>query len=117
MISPTTYNITCYQGATLDRTFTVTDKTTNTPVNWTGYTAKLQVRQYVNTNDTAVLTLTSGSGITPLTNDGKIIIQATAAETGAITAGNYVYDLELTSGSYVVRLLQGRFTVDGQVTL
>lgn len=114
MISPATYNITCYQGATLDKTFTVTQD--GTAVNWTGYTAKLQVRQYVNTADAAVLTLTTGSGITALTNNGKIIIQATAAQTGAITQGNYVYDLELTSGSYVVRLLQGRFTVDGQVT-
>ena len=114
MISPATYNITCYQGATLDKTFTVTQD--GTAVNWTGYTAKLQVRQYVNTADAAVLTLTTGSGITALTNNGKIIIQATAAQTGAIGQGNYVYDLELTSGSYVVRLLQGRFTVDGQVT-
>jgi hypothetical protein len=70
----------------------------------------------VNTSDTAVLTLTTGSGITALTNDGKVIITATASQTGAIAQGNYVYDLELTSGTYVVRLVQGRFTVDGQVT-
>ena len=114
MISPATYNITCYQGATLDKTFTATND--GTPINWTGYTAKLQVRQYVNTSDTAVLTLTTGSGITALTNDGKVIITATATQTGAIAQGNYVYDLELTSGTYVVRLVQGRFTVDGQVT-
>lgn len=113
-IQPGTYNFTCYQGATLDKTFTVTSN--GSPVNWTGYTGKLQVRQYVNTADTAVLTLTSGSGITPLTNDGKVIITITAAQSGAIAAGNYVYDLELTSGTTVVRLLQGRFTVDGQVT-
>ena len=114
MISPATYNMTCYQGATLDKTFTFTQD--GTAINWTGYTAKLQVRQYVNTTDTAVLTLTSGSGITPLTSDGKIIITATATQTGAITAGNYVYDLEVISGSTVYRVLQGRFTVDGQVT-
>jgi len=114
MISPATYNLTCYQGATLDKTFTVTNS--GTVVNWTGYTAKLQVRPYVNTTDTAVLTLTTGSGITAGANDGKIIITATATQTGAIAQGNYVYDLELTSGSYVVRILQGRFTVDGQVT-
>lgn len=114
MISPATYNITCYQGATLDKTFTATND--GTPIDWTGYTAKLQVRQYVNTSDTAVLTLTTGSGITALTNDGKVIITATASQTGAIAQGNYVYDLELTSGTYVVRLVQGRFTVDGQVT-
>ena len=107
--------MTCYQGATLDKTFTFTQN--GTAIDWTGYTAKLTVRQYVNVNDTAVLTLqTGGSGITTLTNDGKIIIQATATQTGAITAGNYVYDLEVTSGATVYRVLQGRFTVDGQVT-
>jgi hypothetical protein len=115
MISPGTYNITCYQGATLDKTFTATND--GTAINWTGYTGKLQVRQYVNTTDSSLLTLTTGGGgITTLTNDGKIIITATAAQTGAIPAGNYVYDLELTSGTYVVRIVQGRFTVDGQVT-
>lgn len=115
MIAPATYNMTCYQGATLDKTFTVSAN--GTAINWTGYTAKLQVRQYTDTSKPAVLTLaTGGQGITTLTSDGKIIIQATATQTGAITAGNYVYDLELTSGSYVVRILQGRFTVDPQVT-
>jgi len=114
MISPGTYNMTCYQGATFDKTFTATND--GTPINWTGYTAKLQVRQYINTSDAAVLTLTTGSGITAGANDGKIIISATATQTGAIPQGNYVYDLELTSGSYVVRIVQGRFTVDGQVT-
>ena len=114
MISPATYNFTCYQGATLDKTFTVTNS--GTPVDWRNYTAKMTVRQYTNVNDAAVLTLTTGSGITAGANDGKIIIQATATQTGAIPQGNYVYDIELTSGSYVVRILQGRFTVDGQVS-
>jgi len=114
MIEPATYHITCYQGATLDKSFTATND--NVPINWTGYTGKLQVRRYINTSDTAVLTLTTGSGITAGANDGKVIFTVTAAQTGAIPAGNYVYDLELTSGSYVVRFLQGRFTVDGQVT-
>ena len=114
MITPGTYNIMCYQGATLDKSFTATND--DVPINWTGYTAKMQVRQYINTTDTAVLTLTTGSGITAGANDGKVIITATATQTAAIPQGNYVYDLELTSGAYVVRFLQGRFTVDGQVT-
>ena len=114
MISPGTYNMTCYQGSTFDKTFTATND--STPINWTGYTAKLQVRQYVNTSDTAVLTLTTGSGITAGANDGKIIISATATQTGAIPQGNYVYDLELTSGSNISRLIQGQLTVAEQVT-
>jgi hypothetical protein len=112
MLSPATYNITCLQGATLDKTFTATNN--GSAVNWTGYTAKMQVRPYPDKDP--VLTLQTGSGIAALTNDGKITITATATQTGAIAAGNYVYDLELTSGSYVIRLIQGRFTVTAQVT-
>ena len=114
MISPATYNTTCYQGATWDKTFTATQN--GTAIDWTGYTAKMQVRQYPNTTDTPVLTLQTGSGITALTNDGKVIVTATAAQTGSIPAGNYVYDIELTQGSYIIRLVKGRFTVDPQVT-
>lgn len=113
MLTPAEYEIVCYQGATLDKTFTATQN--STPINWTGYTAKLQVRRYP--DSAVVLELsTGGNGITTLTNDGKVSILATATQTAAIEAGNYVYDLELTSGTYVVRLVMGTFTVSAQVT-
>ncbi|NCX55774.1 MAG: hypothetical protein EBW87_01035 [Burkholderiaceae bacterium] len=115
-LNPTTYNITVAQGATYDATFTATDKTTNTPLNFTGYTGKMQVRQFKDTSEPAVLTLQSSSGITPLTNDGKVSIVATAAQTGSIPAGTYYYDIELTSGTYVIRLVEGKFVVTPQVT-
>lgn len=53
--------------------------------------------------------------ITPLL--GKISVHATAALTGNITAGEYVYDVEITSSnSTVTRLVYGRATVRPQVT-
>lgn len=113
-IQPATYNITCYQGATLTKTWNWKNNGTN--INWTGWTAKMQVRQYVNTADDAVLTLTTGSGIAAGANDGNVTITISATQSGAILAGNYVYDIELTSGTTVERVLSGRFTVDGQVT-
>jgi hypothetical protein len=112
MITPAKYEITAYQGATLDKTFTVT--TNGTPINWTGYTAAMKVRRYVDSD--AVLSLATGSGITALTTDGKVIINATATQTAAIPAGNYVYDLELSSGAYVTKLISGRFVVVAEVT-
>jgi len=112
MITPAKYEIVAYQGATLDKTFTVTND--GTAVNWTGYTAAMKVKRYP--DSTAVLSLSTGSGITALTNDGKVSILATASQTSVIEPGNYVYDLELTSGSYVVKLLTGRFTVIAEVT-
>mgnify|MGYP003353197594 CR=1 FL=1 len=48
---------------------------------------------------------------------GTITVAITAAQSSAISAGSYAYDLELVSGSSAVtRLLQGSFTVVGNVT-
>jgi hypothetical protein len=53
--------------------------------------------------------------ITPLL--GKISIHATAAQTSTIVAGDYVYDLEITSSTGIVtRVMQGRAIVSPQVT-
>jgi hypothetical protein len=84
-------------------------------VNWTGYTAKLQVKQYL--NDTSVLTLTSGSGITLGGSAGTIAVVMSSALTGAVTPGDYLYDLEVTNGTSTYRVLEGKFTFDGQVTI
>jgi len=35
---------------------------------------------------------------------------------GSATPGNYVYDLELNSGSQVTRLIQGAFVIQPEVT-
>lgn len=113
MISPATYNATIPCGATWSRTFTWSID--GTAVNWTGYTAKLQVKEHL--NSTAVVTLTNGNGITLGGSAGTVQIDFTATQTGAVTAGQYIYDLELTSGSTVYRVLQGKATFTGQVTL
>jgi hypothetical protein len=42
MINPGLYDITCFQGADYDKTFTVSQD--GTAINWTGYTARMQVR-------------------------------------------------------------------------
>lgn len=53
--------------------------------------------------------------ITPLL--GKISIHATATQTNAVVAGDYVYDLEITSSTGIVtRVMQGRAIVSPQVT-
>jgi hypothetical protein len=109
------YNATIDQGATWSVTVTYTDSN-GTPINLTGYTAAMQVRQQYSSAD-ADLTLTSPSGgivITPLT--GVIVITMTATQTAALEEGYYVYDVELTSGSYKDRLIQGQLTVAPEVT-
>jgi hypothetical protein len=113
MISPGTYNSTVWCGATWDKTFTWTIDTV--PVNWTGYTAKLQIKEHL--NSTSVITLTSGSGITLGGSAGTVAVTISSTLTGAVTPGQYIYDLEVTTGTTTYRLLEGKLTFDGQVTI
>jgi hypothetical protein len=113
MINPATYNITAYQGATYD--LNLTWAIGGTAVNLTNYTAAMQVRENAQATAT-ILSLTNGSGITLGGTAGTIAVNVTATTMGAAVAGFYVYDLELSSGSQVTRLLQGGFTIQAEVT-
>lgn len=103
------------QGA--DWFFNVTyENPAGTPVNITSYTAALQLRSLPEST-TAVLSLATGSGITITGASGLVAVHATAVQTGAIIAGDYYYDLEITSPQGVVtRLVQGQAIVNPQVT-
>lgn len=114
MIKPGTHNVVCYAGATFDLNFTV--KLAGTAIDLTGYTARMQVRESAESG-TAVLSLaTGGSGITLAGTAGSIATTASASATSAIAGGQYVYDMELVSGSVVTRILQGNFKVLPEVT-
>lgn len=109
------YNITMDQGAQWTLTV-VYDNNNGTPIDLTGYTARMQVRPKFGA-DNAVLTLSSVSGgivITPLT--GTLNLTATTAQTADIPGGFYVYDLEIDNAGIVTRLMQGSVTVRDQVT-
>jgi hypothetical protein len=48
---------------------------------------------------------------------GTIALAAVATATAGLTAGQYVYDLEMVSGAgYVTRLVEGNFVVYAEVT-
>jgi len=112
MVEPGIYNITCPQGATFSRTFTYSIG--GTAVNLGGYTAALQVREQYDSS--TVLSLTSGSGITLGGTAGTILVSVAATATAAITAGQYLYDLELTTSGTVTRLLQGTWVHTPEIT-
>ncbi len=110
------YNFTIDQGAQYITTIVYEDSNGN-PVDLTGYTARMQLREQSSSPNPADLTLTSPSGgivITPLT--GTLVITISTAQTSALTARFYVYDLELTLSGEVSRLIQGQITVSAQVT-
>ncbi len=110
-----THDIVCDQGATFSRVFTWQDSV-GLPVNLTGYTARMQVRATIDAASTLLSFTTENGGITLGAAAGTITVTATAATTAAVSAGCYVYDLELINGATVYRLVQGQFTVDGEVT-
>lgn len=110
------YNITCDQGATLQRSITWSDSA-KTPYNLTGYTARMQVRSNV-TSNTVILSLTTeNSRISLGSSDWNVNLLVDANTTANLTAGLYVYDLEIVSGTGVVtRLIEGNFKVKAEVT-
>ncbi len=110
-----TYNLVIEKGATFERTITWKDDAGN-PVDLTGYTARMQIRETV-TADPPVVSLTVGSGITLGGAAGTIQIVIDATTTAGIAASQGVYDLELEDGSgKVTRLLAGSVTFLEEVT-
>jgi hypothetical protein len=111
------YNTVIDQGATWYLTVTYQNPN-GTPINITNYTAALQLRS-LPSDATAVLSLTTGAGITITGATGTVAITASATQTRAIDEGNYYYDLEIsspTSPSVVTRLVQGQVVVSAEVT-
>ena len=113
------YNITCDQGATFSRTITWTDSA-NVAYNIASYTARMHVRETVNSASTIVELTTANGRITLGANaatQGQVSLLIAANTTANLTAGLYVYDLELVSSTGVVdRILEGNFKVKAEVT-
>lgn len=108
------YNGVIDQGATWTLNIVYNDYN-GVPVNLTGYTARLQLRSKYDSS--AVLTLSTANGGIVITGaTGEIAITGTATQTQAIASGIYIYDLELTSGAEITRLIQGQMTVRENVT-
>lgn len=113
-MKPGGYDVVCPQGSTLSLTFQW--KINGIPVNLTGYTAKLQVRESYNAASTLIaLTSSPVAGLT-VDGNGNIGVTVSATTTAAVPAGTYVWDIELTSGTTVTRLLQGRWMHTAEVT-
>jgi hypothetical protein len=108
------YDITIEQGVTFLLNLTWKDST-GTPVNITGYSARMQVRETYDSEDTLV-SLTSPGDITLGGALGTILITIQPAVTSALQFVEGVYDLELISAGVVTRLLQGRATISREVT-
>ena len=103
------------QGATFSRV--IKWKADGSLVNLTGYIARAQIRPTAASATTTLSLTTENTRIALGGTAGTITLSISATDTAALTAGRYVYDLELVSaGGIVTRLLQGIVTVSANVT-
>lgn len=108
------YNLICEQATTFNFSFQV--KTGTVPWDLSNYTGTMTVRPFVGASNTTLVASTS-NGRMNLGSNGLVTVTVDATITGAIAPGRYSYDLVLNSSGTVTRLLEGKFTVTGAVTI
>ena len=120
------YNILIEQGATYQVELQYRDSN-NTPVDLTGYSGKMQIRPSAG-SPISYLCLSSslnadgtglnfsGSNGTTSPMSGSIGIYISAVTSSALSFSQAVYDLEIQSGSFVTRLIQGNVQLSQEVT-
>ena len=105
--------LTVEQGATFRKSMVW--KISGSPVDLTGYSARLQAR--ANRSYDPMISLVDGDGITLAGDTGRITIVISANDTSGLHAGKHKYDLELISpDGDVTRLVKGMFTVSEGMT-
>jgi len=111
------YRMTIEQGATYDQTFLFKNKETGEPLDFTGYASRMQMRTAYDA-EYPTISLDEGDGMTTGGVAGTIRVQMTPAQTAAIAAGEYVYDVEIYSyeDADVQRMLQGVSIVTPEAT-
>lgn len=114
---PGKYNLYVYRGATFSRVITWKDES-GALIDLTGFTARLQMRETVESSTPFLTLTTENGGITLGDTAGTITLQATADATSAIVATSGVYDLELVAGNgiTVTRLIEGLVFISPEVT-
>lgn len=122
------YSFVIEQGSTVDFEIVYKDSSNN-PVDLTGYSGKMMIRSnYADDNPTTYAILSSSlaadgtglnfsgsNGSTPPTS-GSIGIYISAVSSSNFTFNTARYDLEITSGSIVTRLLEGQISLSQEVT-
>ena len=108
-MNPGRYNITVVNGTTFQ--LSPVWKVDNLPVDLTGYTADMQVRDISN-NLIVELTTSSGISISAALGQVNLTLTATQTSAGNLPAGNYTYALNLTSsGGIVYQILTGNLSI------
>lgn len=106
----TKVNLVIDQGADFSTNITLKEDD-GTFLDLSNYTGASQLRRHYTSTTSTAFTLTLGG------NTGTVTMAMNASTTGSLTAGRYVYDLELTDdGGAVSRIVEGIATVTPNVT-
>jgi hypothetical protein len=112
---PGKYNMICPQGATFTKRLTWTID--EVPVDLTGYTGKMQARFSYGSKCDPIFTLTTENGGISVDDEGNVDLLIDSDDTEGFVAKEYLYDLELSSGSEKYRLVEGKFIITPEVTI
>ncbi len=122
------YTFTIEQGTTTDFQIDWKDSNGN-PVDLTDYSARMHIRSDYGSTGTLYAELSStldtdgtglnllGSNSSQALTSGSIGVIISAASSSNFTFSEALYDLEMVSGSYVTRLLQGKVKLSKEVTV
>jgi hypothetical protein len=115
-----TYNFSFNQGATFQKQLVYRQPDGTTPVDLTGYSARMHLRTDIKSPEIVLNLTTENGGIEIAPDIGRLTIKFTAAQTEVIHAREYVYDIELYRqvGQEVIvtRLIEGKITLRPEVT-
>lgn len=115
VIDANSFSIPCLNGVPFGSTRSVVIRT-NTPVDLSGYSARMHIRDKV--GGELLLELTSANGRIEIDNTTKEIRRTIDADvTSDITWKKGVYDLEMVQGDYVIKIDSGTVDVADEVTL
>ena len=108
------YNLVCDQATTFNFQFQI--KNDSTPWDLTGYSGTMTIKPFSNSTTTTLVASTANGSMVLGTTNGRVTVSFTATDTN-ITPSRYVYDIVLTSGVTVTRILEGKFIVTPGVTV
>ena len=90
-----------------------------TPINVTGYDARMQIREDASSDEVIASFTVANSRVTIGTTNGLITFSMTAADSAALTPGEYFYEIEVIDSSGLVissKELRGRCTIIAEIT-
>lgn len=103
-------NFICIKGTSFQRSFNYKDSAGD-PINLTGYTITFSIKS-LDQNNTTILNLINGSGVTLTGASGLIELLITDAQTNLLEIGTYLYSLRITSPTGLIsELTRGDFEV------